>query len=48
MAKINFGGVIEEVITAEEFTMQKAGEVLQKECIAVLDMEFRVLDNLRI
>jgi len=36
MAKINFGGVIEEVITAEEFTMQKAGEVLQKECIAVL------------
>ncbi len=36
MAKINFGGVIEEVITAEEFTMQKAGEVLQKEIIAVL------------
>jgi ketol-acid reductoisomerase len=36
MAKIDFGGVVEEVITVEEFPLQKATELLKKETIAVL------------
>ncbi len=36
MAKINFGGVTEEVVTREEFPMDKAKEVLKDETIAVL------------
>lgn len=36
MAKINFGGVIEEVATREEFSLEKAREVLKNETIAVL------------
>jgi len=36
MAKIDFGGVIEEVITSEEFSMEKAREVLKDEIVAVL------------
>ncbi len=36
MAKINFGGVEEEVITREEFPLQKAREVLKDEVIAVI------------
>ncbi len=36
MAKINFGGTVEDVVTAEEFTVQKAQEVLKQEVIAVL------------
>lgn len=36
MAKINFGGVEEEVITREEFPLEKAREVLKDETIAVL------------
>ena len=36
MAKIDFGGVMEEVITAEEFTLDKAQEVLKDETVAVL------------
>ena len=36
MARINFGGVEEEVITSEEFTLEKAREVLKDETIAVL------------
>ncbi len=36
MAKINFGGVIEEVVTREEFPLKKALEVLKNEVIAVL------------
>ncbi len=36
MAKINFGGVEEEVITREEFPISKAQEVLKDETIAVL------------
>ena len=36
MAKINFGGVEEEVITADEFTLEKARSVLADETIAVL------------
>ena len=36
MAKINFGGVEEEVVTREEFSMEKAHEVLKNETIAVI------------
>ncbi len=36
MAKINFGGTMEDVVTSEEFTVKKAQDVLKKEVIAVL------------
>lgn len=36
MAKINFGGVMEEVVTREEFPLDKAREVLKNETIAVI------------
>lgn len=36
MAKLDFGGVIEEVVTREEFTLAQAREVLKDETIAVL------------
>ncbi len=36
MAQIDFGGVVEEVITADEFPLQKAREVLSQETVAVL------------
>ena len=36
MAQIDFGGVVEEVITADEFPLQKAREVLGSETVAVL------------
>ena len=36
MAKLNFGGVEETVVTREEFTLDKAREVLAGETIAVL------------
>ena len=36
MAKINFGGVLEDVITAKEFPLKKAQKVLKNEVVAVL------------
>src|SRR3990170_2556165 len=36
MAKINFGGTIEEVVTREEFPMEKALDVLKDEVIAII------------
>ena len=36
MAKMNFGGVVENVITREEFPLSKALEVLKNETIAVI------------
>ncbi|MFH1490213.1 MAG: ketol-acid reductoisomerase [Pseudomonadota bacterium] len=36
MAKIDFGGVVEEVVTPDEFPMDKAREVLKDETVAVL------------
>ena len=36
MARINFGGVEETVVTREEFTLAKAQEVLKNETIAVI------------
>ncbi len=36
MAQINFGGTLEEVVTREEFPMEKARDVLRDETIAIL------------
>jgi ketol-acid reductoisomerase len=36
MAKINFGGVVENVVTREEFPVSKAHEVLKNEVIAII------------
>ncbi|MFL7867301.1 MAG: ketol-acid reductoisomerase, partial [Anaerolineales bacterium] len=36
MAKIDFGGVVEDVVTREEFSLEKAREVLKNEVVAVL------------
>ncbi len=36
MAKINFGGVVEEVVMRDEFPLAKAREVLKNETVAVL------------
>lgn len=36
MAQINFGGVVENVVTREEFTLTKAREVLKNETVAVI------------
>lgn len=36
MAQMNFGGVIENVMTREEFPLEKAREVLKDEIIAVI------------
>lgn len=36
MAKLNFGGVVENVMTREEFPLSKAQEVLKNETVAVI------------
>lgn len=36
MAKIDFGGVVEEVVTRDEFPLEKAREVLKDEVVTVL------------
>jgi ketol-acid reductoisomerase len=36
MTQFNFGGVVEDVITSEEFSLQKARDVLQNETVVVL------------
>ena len=36
MAKINFGGIEENVVTREEFPLKKAKEILKNETIAVI------------
>jgi ketol-acid reductoisomerase len=36
MAQINFGGTVEEVVTRDEFSLEKAREVLATETIAVI------------
>jgi ketol-acid reductoisomerase len=36
MARIDFGGVIEEVVTSEEFPIEKARKTLAHETVAVL------------
>jgi ketol-acid reductoisomerase len=36
MAKIDFGGVVEDVVTREEFPLSKAREVLKNEVVAII------------
>ncbi|MEK7107398.1 MAG: ketol-acid reductoisomerase, partial [Patescibacteria group bacterium] len=36
MAKINFGGVVEDVVTRDEFSLDKARKILKNEVVAVL------------
>ena len=36
MAQMNFGGVMENIVTREEFPLEKAREILKNETIAVL------------
>ena len=36
MAKINFGGVVEDVVTRDEFPLEKARQVLKDETVAVI------------
>ena len=36
MAEMNFGGVMETVVTSHEFSLEKAREVLKNETIAVI------------
>ena len=36
MATLNFGGVIEEVVTRDEFPLSKAQDVLANEVLAIL------------
>jgi ketol-acid reductoisomerase len=36
MTQFNFGGVVEDVITSDEFSLQKARDILQNETVAVL------------
>ena len=36
MAKIDFGGVMEEVVTSEEFPLEKARTILENEVVAVI------------
>jgi ketol-acid reductoisomerase len=36
MAKINFGGVEEDIVMREEFPLEKAKEVLKDEVIAII------------
>ena len=36
MAQINFGGVLENVVTREEFTLDNARKVLKDETVAVI------------
>lgn len=36
MAKLNFGGTIEEVVTRDEFPLEKAREIMKNETIAII------------
>ena len=36
MAQLNFGGTVENVVIRDEFPLEKAGEVLKNETIAVI------------
>ena len=37
MAQMNFGGVVENVMTREEFPLEKAREILKDEYFSVLE-----------
>ena len=36
MAKLNFGGTIEEVVTRDEFPLEKAREIMKNETISII------------
>ena len=36
MAKINFGGTVEEIVTRDELPLEQAREILKDEVIAIL------------
>ncbi len=36
MAQLNFGGSLENVVTREEFSLEKAQDILQDEVIAII------------
>ena len=44
MAKLNFGGTEENVVTREEFPLAKAQEVLKDEVVAVIDAFYKKFD----
>lgn len=46
MAQLNFGGVVEEVITREEFPLEKAREVLKTRPLPCSAMVYKVLVRL--
>ena len=46
MAEMNFGGVMETVVTSHEFSLEKAREVLKNETIAVIGYGIQVLVRL--
>lgn len=48
MAEMNFGGVIETVVTNKEFSVEKAREVLKTKQLPSLVMAFKGLDRLAI
>ncbi len=48
MAELNFGGVVETVVTSKEFSLEKAREVLKDEQLQSLVMVFRDLVKLGI
>ena len=43
MAEMNFGGVIETVVTSKEFSLEKAREVLKNETMAVIGYGIQVV-----
>ena len=45
MAIMNFGGVDENVVTREEFPLEKAREILKDETIAVIGYAYKVPDK---
>ena len=45
MAIMNFGGVDENVVTREEFPLEKAREILKDETIAVSDTAYKAPDK---
>ena len=43
MAEMNFGGVVETVVTSKEFSLEKAREVLKNETIRLVTCVTMVL-----
>ena len=43
MAEMNFGGVVETVVTSKEFSLEKAREVLKRQACNLRDNGFNVI-----